>query len=152
MFRKKLKDPVDGIAKVLGVGLPTESQGRVMRIRLQLLIEAPGLTSHQVNTTKMVNRKHLPQAGMVVPVTVDRADPDRFTIDWDAAPTRQQLVDAQAQAIVDAGGIAADASVPAEGAGTDRLADLERVAALHAAGVLSDEEFAAEKARVLGQD
>ncbi len=152
MFRKKLKDPIEGIAKVLGVGVPTESQGRVMRIRLQLLIEAPGLTSRQVTASKMVNRKHLPQAGMVVPVVVDRADPDRFQIDWDSAPSRQQLVDAQAQAIVEAGGITAGASVPAPGTGSDRLADLERIAALHAAGVLSNEEFAAEKARVLGQD
>jgi hypothetical protein len=33
----------------------------------------------------------------------------------------------------------------------DRLAALERVARLHEQGVLTDEEFAAEKARLVGQ-
>jgi hypothetical protein len=32
----------------------------------------------------------------------------------------------------------------------DRIAQLERLAQLHASGVLTDDEFAAEKARILG--
>jgi hypothetical protein len=35
-------------------------------------------------------------------------------------------------------------------AAEDRIAQLERLAALHAQGILTDEELAAEKARILG--
>ncbi|MEO1059080.1 MAG: SHOCT domain-containing protein [Actinomycetota bacterium] len=153
MFGKKIKDPVAGQAQVLGVGLPTESQGRVMRISLQLLIEAPGIEPQQVKANKMVKRKNIPQAGMVLPVTVDRRDPSRWEIDWDAAPTRQDIMDAQAQAIIEGGGIGAAASAAGQAApagGDDRIAKLESLAKLHASGALSDEEFEAEKARVLG--
>jgi hypothetical protein len=43
----------------------------------------------------------------------------------------------------------APAAAPASGAG-DRIAQLQQVAQLHESGVLTDEEFAREKARVLG--
>lgn len=151
MFGKKIKDPVLGQAQVLGVGLPVDSQGKVMRIRLQLLIEAPGCASQQVDTKEMVKRVNIPQAGMVLPVTVDRKDPSRFEIDWDAAPTRAGLMDAQAQSIMGAGGIGAPAAGTGSPADADeRIARLEKLAALHAAGALTAEEFAAEKARLLG--
>jgi hypothetical protein len=38
----------------------------------------------------------------------------------------------------------------APAAGTDTIAELEKLARLHESGALSDEEFAAAKARVLG--
>jgi len=43
----------------------------------------------------------------------------------------------------------APAAAPASGAG-DRIAQLQQLAQLHESGVLTDEEFAREKARVLG--
>lgn len=153
-FGKKLEDPVEGVAHVLGVGLPVESQGRVMRIKLQLLVQAPGIEPQQVEMSKMVNRKKVPQAGMVLPITVDRADPTKVEIDWDAAPTRQDLMNAQAQSIIDAGGIGAASTTPhatARPAGAeaaDRVAQIERLAALRESGVLTDAEFAAEKSRI----
>ena len=155
MFGKKIKDPVAGHAQVLGVGVPTESQGRIMRIRLQLLIEAPGVAPQQIDTGMMVKRVNIPQAGMVLPVTVDRGSPKRWEIDWETAPTRQSLIDAQAQAIIDAGGIDATHDTTPDTASPntadDRLTLLERAAALHADGVLTDDEFAAEKARIMHQ-
>ncbi|MEZ5295307.1 MAG: SHOCT domain-containing protein [Ilumatobacteraceae bacterium] len=151
MFGMKIKDPVTGQAHVLGVGVPTESQGRIMRIRLQLLIEAPGVAPQQVDTALMVKRANIPQAGMILPVTVDCGNLKKWEIDWDTAPTRHSLVDAQAQAIIDAGGIGAASRTTAPNASDDRLTLLERAAALHADGVLTDDEFAAEKARILHQ-
>ena len=41
-------------------------------------------------------------------------------------------------------------SAGGEPAGDDRLAQLERLEGLHEDGTLTDEEFAAEKARLLG--
>ncbi|HET7444950.1 MAG TPA: SHOCT domain-containing protein [Solirubrobacterales bacterium] len=43
-------------------------------------------------------------------------------------------------------------AMPAAGGEDSRLARLERLGALHEKGVLTDEEFAAEKARILGED
>ena len=46
--------------------------------------------------------------------------------------------------------MAAQASAPAAPAGDDSIAKVQELAALHAQGVLSDEEFAAAKAKALG--
>jgi len=51
---------------------------------------------------------------------------------------------AQAQAA------AAPAAAPAAPAADDQTAQLEKLATLHSQGVLTDEEFAAAKAKVLG--
>lgn len=46
---------------------------------------------------------------------------------------------------------AAQAPAPAEsGSGSDYLAELQELAKLHQAGILTDEEFAAKKASILG--
>jgi len=47
--------------------------------------------------------------------------------------------------------IHADPAVVAHGAANSRLAELERLSALHDRGVLSDEEFAAEKATIMSR-
>ena len=44
----------------------------------------------------------------------------------------------------------APVAAPAAPAGSDATADLERLASLHASGALTDEEFAAAKAKALG--
>lgn len=70
-----------------------------------------------------------------------------------AAANAQQAADAAAYREGQAAAAAAppDAAAPAADAGSgDRIAQLERLAQLHQQGVLSDEELAAEKARVLG--
>jgi hypothetical protein len=41
-------------------------------------------------------------------------------------------------------------SVPADAAGEDLIAQLQKLATLHSAGALTDEEFAAAKANILG--
>jgi hypothetical protein len=57
---------------------------------------------------------------------------------------------AEAQANYDAGVAAAQQQAPAApAAGTDLTAELQKLAALKQAGVLSDEEFAAAKAKLL---
>ena len=50
----------------------------------------------------------------------------------------------------EAQGAAAPAPAPAAAPAGDSTAELERLAALHQSGALSDEEFAAAKAKVLG--
>lgn len=69
------------------------------------------------------------------------------TIAGSAAPPGAPSLSSLVQDALSAAG--APASGPAPGAGGDRLARLERLAALHASGALTDEEFAREKARLL---
>jgi hypothetical protein len=61
---------------------------------------------------------------------------------------RRQAGAAQAQAA--AAAPAAPAAAPAAPAGGDSSAKLQELANLHAQGVLTDDEFAAAKAKVLG--
>lgn len=66
-----------------------------------------------------------------------------------AAETQRQMEEMQAQqAAAAAAAPAAAASAPA-GAGDDLMAQLTQLAQLHQAGVLTDEEFAAAKAKLL---
>ncbi len=57
---------------------------------------------------------------------------------------------AEGQAAQGAEPAAPEPAAPAPAAGGDSTAELERLAQLHQSGALSDEEFAAAKAKVLG--
>lgn len=65
-----------------------------------------------------------------------------------AAQQQQAAMDAAAaQAVANAQAAAAPAAAPA--GGDDMMAKLQQLASLHAQGILSDEEFAAAKAKLL---
>jgi len=68
------------------------------------------------------------------------------------AAQQQAQIDAAAQAAVAAhhGSAPASAPAPAEAAGGDLVGELQKLAALKEQGVLTDEEFAAAKAQLLG--
>jgi hypothetical protein len=63
-----------------------------------------------------------------------------------AFDSQQQLAEMQAQQAA----AAAAAPAPAPAGGDDMMAKLTQLAELHSSGILSDEEFAAAKAKVLG--
>jgi hypothetical protein len=65
----------------------------------------------------------------------------------DAAAAQQQALGEQQAAL--AAAQAAEAPAPAAGITDDTLAQLKKMGELHQAGVLSDEEFAAMKAKLL---
>ena len=56
----------------------------------------------------------------------------------------------QQQAAYDAGAQAAQAAAPAAPAQEDPMVQIQKLSALHEQGVLTDEEFAAAKAKALG--
>jgi hypothetical protein len=62
----------------------------------------------------------------------------------------QQAADAEAYRQQQAPPPPPPPAAPAAPAADDTLASLERLAALHAQGILSDEELAQQKARILG--
>jgi multidrug resistance efflux pump len=70
--------------------------------------------------------------------------------DAQAADQQQAAMQQQAAAQQAAAAQAAQAPPPPPPAGDDMIASLERLGALHSQGVLTDEEFAAAKAKLLG--
>lgn len=81
-----MTDPVAGTLQVTAVSLPpfnaTWSNYSVTGV-----ISAPGLPPTAVQQRGMARVAQWPQAGIVLPVTVDRARPSRFVIDWDQVPS-----------------------------------------------------------------
>ena len=94
--------------------------------------------------TVTVSRLAIPREGDAVQVWYDRNDPKTFAIGLPTGPSPAATVAAAT------GLPAASAGVPAAPAGpTDLTATLERLAKLHADGVLTDVEFETAKTRAL---
>jgi hypothetical protein len=187
---KRVKDPVEGTAQVVSCSGGSQENAAFFRCWMSLVLTAPGLEPHPVETTKLVRSTKRPSPGMVLPVTIDRARPDRFEIDWDRVPTRKEVARHQTEQAANAmqgGGTAAEqieqvlpgATIHVEGevgalppealdairsaldpegsqtqptappSSDDRIGQLQRLADLHEKGALTDEEFAAEKRRLL---
>jgi len=201
---KRFKDPVRGTAQVVAASHMPERTGR-SNCRMNLVVQAEGMVPRSLEHTEwIVSTRKWPIPGQMLPVTVDRAKPDRVKIEWDEVPTHDEIARSQADSIAaglsgtgtgtDAGDVPPqardiveqmrqmfpDATIhvnrdggspdaeaearlrealgsafraPAEdgpGGGTDRIAELERLAKLRDKGVLTESEFQAEKARILG--
>ena len=68
---------------------------------------------------------------------------------YEAAQQQAAMDQAAAQAVANAQAAAPPAPAPAAGGGNDLMAQLTQLTTLHAQGILSDEEFAAAKAKLL---
>jgi hypothetical protein len=201
-----MRDPVRGTAQVVAASM-NRGRGILQMCTMQLVVQADGVQPTAVSHSGLVHRDRWPMPGMVLPVTVDRADPKRVDIEWDevesshdrsrrsaedlAAMMRggtrgpgpaggvggahvvnlsgrdlSQLSDEQkaklrmlgidpdalaAQQAGDAGSVPPPPPSPEEeDVMDDRLDRLERLARLLEQGVLTDEEFAAQKRQILG--
>jgi hypothetical protein len=200
----RMDDPVRGTAQVVACS-GYRGRGIMQNCHMQLVISAEGVPATAVEHQGLVHNSRWPSPGMTLPVTVDRADPRRYNIEWDEIPdsrdrSRQtaeglaaamrgeggapgglsglgggggmvvnlsgrdlsQLSEEQKQKLrmlgIDPEQLAAQQAAaqgeappaPPDDAGDDRIEALERLARLHEQGALTDEEFAAEKRRVLG--
>lgn len=84
-----------------------------------------------------------------------RADQQYEAQQYEAQQQQAQMDAAAANAVAQqqaAMGVASQqaAAAPAAGGGTDLVAELQKLAALHDQGILSDDEFAGAKAKLLG--
>jgi Short C-terminal domain len=167
---RKMKDPVDGVAQVVGGTQPPDS-AKSANIDMTLVVQADGVAATTVEHSCMAPTRKWPYPGATLPVTFDRADPDRLKVRWDDVPDSADVSRQQAEALaqqlnqggggsVVAGGgdmsqivDALQQAIPGaqiESGEDDRVAQLERLAKLKESGALSDEEFEREKARILG--
>jgi hypothetical protein len=102
------------------------------RVKVRLRVEPPGEEPFEVERKVLVSRVRIPRAGERVEVVYDPDDPERFTFR--------------------VGDLADDAAAAAATPADATIEALERLARLREQGVLTDQEFAEQKRRVLGAD
>jgi hypothetical protein len=169
-----IKDGLPGTAAVQSSSVPTEA-ARSYNVSMWLDVYVEGREPYRVKHECMVKAGKHPWPGTTLPVVVDRENPNRIDIQWDdvktvdermaeapgpaapGAPAAGQpqvidlrgteLADQLRDALATAGASPADSGNMVE----DRIAKLERLAKLRDAGVLSEAEFEAEKARILAE-
>lgn len=148
---------VGTITSVQDTGMTVNDNPRVkMTFRIEPLDGSPAFDAEKKTT---VSRVQIPQPGQRYPVWYSLEDPNEFAFAMIADPSgRANIVEMFGPEAFgpDGAGIGMPAMVaaaPAAGAaanGDDPVAKLERLAALHASGALTDDEFAAQKAKLLG--
>lgn len=148
---------VGTITSVQDTGMTVNDNPRVkMTFRIEPLDGAPAFDASKTST---VSRVQVPQPGQRYPVWYSLEDPDEFAFAMIADPSgREQIVQLFGPEAFGPDGsgigmpvmVAAAPAVEAAANGDDPVAKLERLAALHASGALTDDEFAAQKAKLLG--
>jgi hypothetical protein len=124
--------------------------------RLKLEVRPGDAPPFTVEITDQWQAVGEPRAGMKVPVLFDADHPSKVVLD--ASPGRYALLDPSVMgqddfedpelAALNALDAAEGTAAPA-GASQSRLDQLQQLADLHDRGVLTDDEFAAEKAKIL---
>jgi hypothetical protein len=149
-------------AKAVGTVVQVQDTGMTLndnpRIKMLFRIEPlDGAPAFDAEKTKVVSRVQIPQAGQRYPVWYDLADPSQWAYATIADPSgRRQIVEMFGPEPfgADGAGIGMPAmavSVASAAADDDDpIAKLERLAKLHQAGALTDEEFTAQKSKLLG--
>lgn len=77
-----MKDPVRGTAQVVSATMH-HGRGIYQNCQMQLVVQADGVPATAISFSGLVHQKRWPSSGMVLPVTVDRAEPQKVRIEWD---------------------------------------------------------------------
>ena len=112
---------------------------------MHLVISAPGVTPVAVEFSGPVKRKVWPAPGAVLPIVVDPDDPASYRILWDQVTPAKEAARAKAESIA-----ALRRDEPVDASADDVISQLERLAALRDSGAITEAEFTAQKAKVLG--
>lgn len=157
--RKQAENLVENGAMAVGTITSIHDTGMTIndnpRVEMVFRIDPlDGSAPFQASKKSTVSRVRIPQPGNRYPVFYDREDPQTFAF-------VESLADENGRALIlqkfgdafgpDASGVGMPAAAPAaapDGA-ADPVAQIERLAALHASGALTDAEFAEQKQRIL---
>ncbi len=154
-----LAEGAPGEGVIVGMGTP-ERGASWFNLNLDLEIHVSGRDPYRINQQYMVPASAQLGQGVRLPVKVDKSDPAKIAIDWERAPqpaAEGQIRPAgQSQATPPAAPATGGLAGAAQGwsniaAGGDSVARLEKLAQLKESGALSDAEFEAQKAKILGE-
>ncbi len=78
---RRMRDPVRGTAQVVSC---TDHRGHGVRqsCRMQLMVRGEGVPAKAIEHSGLVHLRYWPSPGMTLPVTVDRANPQRVRVEW----------------------------------------------------------------------
>lgn len=139
------------VISVQDTGMTVNDNPRVkMTFRVEPLDGSPPFDAEKTTT---VSRVEIPRQGDRYPVWYDLQDPAgtwayATIADDNGRTTMRQLFGAVAETFVGMNAPAAPA--PAASGGQDVVEQIKQLADLHSQGILTDEEFAAQKAKLLG--
>jgi hypothetical protein len=147
--QRMARAPIDGpSARVMAVGHGANDYESVIgKGELLLSVSVPGRPRYGVRWRQRPPRKMIVIPGTDLPVHVDPSDPQKLEISWRTLGSPGELA-ARASATP---GRAVGIQPQPTPAGSDPLDELKRLGELRDEGTLTDAEFAAEKARVLGR-
>src|SRR3954453_3979789 len=136
------------VVQVQDTGMTVNDNPRFKMVFPVEPLDGGGAFDAQKTTT--LSRLEIPRQGDRYPIWYDPSDPSNTwayatVADDNGRETMRQLFGEAASGFVGMGGAPAPAA-----AAPDSMEQLERLAALHAQGALTDEEFAAQKAKLLG--
>jgi hypothetical protein len=153
--RKQAEDLFQTGAKGAGTVVQVRDTGTTIndnpRVNMTFRIEPlDGSAAFDVTKKATVSRVEIPRQGDRYPVWYDPEDTSRWAYatvaDDQGRATMRQLFGDVAETFVGMGAPAA----PASATGQDTVEQLKDLANLHAQGILTDEELAAQKAKLLG--
>lgn len=155
LFRKRKDHWIVGTARVVSVNRLPRS-GTSTSLRAEVVVQAPGIEPFAMEYKELVvSISKFPAHGTVLPVRIDPDDHRDIDVLWDEVPTHQDAARHQAEQLAATMRASAEAAptvqVTASDTGGDPVERLEKLAALHAAGVIDDAQFAALKQQILGQ-
>jgi hypothetical protein len=173
LFNVDIKDGEQGQAVVQSSSMP--SRARSYNVSMWLDVYLEGREPYRIEHECMVPATKHPWPGTRLPVVVDRQNRERIDIQWDQLKSVDERMAAGGPAPAPGAGLDAGQGEPqvvdlrgtplgdqlrealgAQGAGgsgnavEDRLEQLKRLGELRDAGVLTQEEFEQQKARILG--
>jgi len=153
--RKKAAELFETGAKGAGTVIQVQDTGMTVndnpRVKMAWRIEPlDGSPAFDAQKTTTVSRVEIPRQGDRYPVWYDPQDTSKWAyatiVDEQGRATMRQLFGEVAETFV---GMGVPAAPPSQG--QDTVAQLQQLADLHSQGVLTDDEFAAQKAKLLGQ-
>ena len=140
------------VISVQDTGMTVNDNPRVkMTFRVEPLDGSPAFDTQKTTT---VSRVEIPRQGDRYPVWYDAEDHGKWAyatiVDDNGRATMRQLFGEVAESFVGMNAPAAPVAAAPQSGGQDTVEQLKTLADLHSQGLLTDEEFAAQKAKLLG--
>ena len=152
--KKQAENLVQTGSKGVGTVISVQDTGMTVndnpRVKMVFRVEPlDGSPAFDAEKTKTVSRVEIPRQGDRYPVWYDQADPSTWAFatiaDDQGRATMRQMFGDVSETFVGMNAPAAPAPT-----GQDTVEQLKQLADLHSQGVLTDDEFAAQKAKLLG--